>query len=278
MITTLLLGFLLQDAAVNTAPTDKDAEAAVKAFKDAAGGSNVSDDNKIAAAKEALKVRHERVIKTAGELLADPSDKVRVAVALALSETDHPASVDMLMAALAANEKRPMTLAAIAKGLGTLAFETAAPKLNEYVKRVGDDEIRAALPDVMNALGAIGSLTSIDAITNLLHKLEGPRRNPWGNEGELLKTARAALNAITGIAESGKVNEWENEWKAAKANALAGAKITYWNKKTQERATVGSTEKPPADSIIVNVRVTDPPAPDAKGGKDGQPRKKKKGQ
>ena len=277
MITTLLFALILQDAGANTAPTDKDAEAAIKVFKEAAGAANVSDDNKITAAKEALKVRHERVIKTVGELLNDPSDKVRVAIALALSEADHPAAVDVLSAALAANEKRPMTLAAVAKGLGTLAFEAAAPKLNEYVKRVGDDDIRAALPDIMNAMGAIGSLTSIDALTGLLHKLEGPRRNPWGNEGELLKACRAALNAITGISESGKVNDWEDQWKAAKAGAMAGAKTTYWNKKTQERTTIGSTEKAPADSIIVNVRITDPPAPDTKG-KDGQPRKKKKGQ
>jgi hypothetical protein len=276
MITSLLLALLLQDpAASNGLPTDKEADAAIKIFK-AAVDTTTSDDNKIAAAKEALKTRHEKVIKSAAELLSDPSDKVRVAIAIALSEVDHPASVDMLLAALAANEKRPMTLAAVASGLGTLGYEAAAPRMNEYVKKVGDDEIRTALPDIMEALGAIGSLTSIDAITGLLHKLEGPRRNPWGNEGELLKAARGALKAITGIAASGKVNDWEDEWKAAKAGAMAGAKVTFWNKKTGARVTQGVGERAPADSMAINTRVTEPAAPATEGKGGGKKKKKDK--
>jgi HEAT repeat protein len=277
--TVLLLALLQEPAPASAIPTDKDAEAAVKTLKEALGASN-ADDSKIAAVKEALKTCHERVIKASGELLNDPSDRVKVGVALAIGDTDHPASVDMLHAALTAHLKKPMVLAAVAQALGELGWEASAPRLNELVTKVGDADIRPALADVMKAIGAIGSVSSIDCLVDLLKKLQGPRRNPWPNEGELIKAAQGALRAITG-GDAGKGSDFEDWWKTVKAASLAGAKTTWWSKKSHERVTLAVGEKPPADSIAVGVRVTDPPAEaGAKEGKDGgagAKKKKKKG-
>jgi HEAT repeat protein len=278
MLTLMLALALVQDPApANAVPTDKDAEAAVKKLKEAIAASN-ADDSKIAAVKEALQTKHERVIKDVGLLLGDGSEKVRVGVALAMGDTDHPACVDMLIAAVSASEKKPITLAAAAKALGTLGYEAGARKLNGYVDRAGDADIREALPEIMDALGAIGSISSIDPLCDIIRKLEGPRRNPWPNEANLRGSARKALQAITGIPES-KIQDWEDEWKSAKAGLMASAKVTYWLKKTHERVTQGATDKAPADAIIVGTRLTDPPAPAGeKGDGKGGGRKKKKGQ
>jgi len=266
MINALMLLCLLQDPApASLIPTDKDADAAVKKLKEDLSASN-ADDAKIAAVKEALKTSHERVIKTSGELLSDPSDRVKVGVALAIGDTDHPASADMLHAALTTYQKKPMVCAAVAQALGDLGWEASAPRLNELVTKVGDPDIRPALPDVMKAIGAIGSVSSIDCLVDLLKKLQTARRNPWPNEGELIKAAQGALRAITG-GDVGKGADFEDWWKTVKAASLAGAKTTWWSKKTHERVTLAIGEKAPADSLAVGVRITDPPA--EAGGKDG---------
>lgn len=278
MMNTLLLAALLlaQDPAATTElPTDKDAEAAVKTYRDASKDAS-NDDARLEAVRAALEVRHEKTIKAVQDLLTTGSDKLRVGVALALGDTDHPASVDVLKAAIGPNSKKPLALAAIAKALGTLGWESAAGPLNDLVKKAGDEEIREALPDVIDALGAIGSVTSIDPLIDLIRKFEGPRRNPWPNEGELRSSAQAALRAITG-GTGGKANEWDDYWKTNKNDLLAAAQKTWWNRKTGERVTQGVADKAPADSLVVSVRLTDPPDPEAGGkGSGGRPGKKKR--
>ena len=127
----LFLALVPQDV-----PTDKDADEAIKAFKVAI--KDAGDDRTIEAVRDALQTKHEKVIKLVGRLLAAGTPRVKIGTALAIGDIDHPASVDMLNAAVNANKKDSVALAAIARSLGTLGWENAAPTLNGLLKGVAD--------------------------------------------------------------------------------------------------------------------------------------------
>lgn len=248
-------------------PTDKEAEEALEKLKTALADSG--EQGQIDALREALQVKHEKVIKAVGQLLGTGSEKVRIGAALALGDVDHPASVDVLAAAISANMKTASILAAIAQSLGKLGWEKGAGPLHELVKKVGDDIVRDALPDVLAAIGQIGSPTSVDPLYDFLRKLKGPRRDPWPNTNELIRAGEQAIKAVTG-GDASKINEFDDWWKENKASLTANAKKTYWLKKTYERVTVAPGEKAPADSMLLGTRMVEPAQPKEKG-------KKKKG-
>ena len=64
-------------------------------------------------------------------------EDVRIGVAGALAEVDHPASVEVLSHALAANERRPAVVEALAAALAELGWQSACPALESMVKRAG---------------------------------------------------------------------------------------------------------------------------------------------
>src|SRR2546426_321676 len=158
MMALLILAFLAQDPV----PTEKDGEAAVRKLKDEWGKSSI--DGKIAAVQEALKTEHEKVIKTVGEMLVAEADPVRIATAAALAGVDHPASADVLVAAVTPNLRREEVLPAILKAIGELGWQSPAGKLNELLTKVADPDVRAALPSVIATLGQLGSAASIDPL------------------------------------------------------------------------------------------------------------------
>lgn len=257
---TLLLALSLQEVR----PTDKEVDEALQKLKAALAESG--EEGQIDALREALQIRHEKIIKAVGSILTSGTEKVRIGAALALGDVDHPASVDALIAAVSPNTKTATVLAAIAESLGKLGWEKGVAPLHELVKKVGDDVVRDALPQVLAALGQIGSPASVDPLYDFLRKLKGPRRDPWPNTNELIRAGEQALKAVTG-GDASKINEFDDWWKDNKGSLTANAKKTYWVKKTAERVTVGPGERAPADSLLLGTRLVEPAQPKEKGGK-----------
>ena len=264
MATLLLIAALLQQP-----PTDAEADAALKILKDELAARGI--DGRVAAIKEALKTPHEKVIKATLEPLAKDADPIRLGACKDLAEVDHPASAEVLVAAIPANLNRPEVMNAISAALGALGWQTAAPALNDLVKRVGEAEVRLILPGVVRALGEIGSLTSVEVLADFLVRVQGPQRNPWPNEGPIVKAAETALRAISGVDHKRGI-DWLEWWKNRQAEISARVKKTYWSRKTHERTTISAGEKTPEDSILVAARLTDAPA----AGAAEHRRKKKK--
>ena len=265
----LLLAVLL---AQDPVPTDKDGDAAVRKLKEECAKATI--DGKIAAVQEAAKTEHEKVLKAIGEMMLTEADPVRIAAATALGNADHPASADALAAAVLPNLRRDEVLPAILKAIAELGWQSAAGRLNDLVSKVGDADVRAALPNVIDTLGRLGSPSSIDPIMDLLVKLEnGGRKNPWSNEGPMRREAEQALRAITGM-DLRRVADWQPWWNSNQEILRQKMSRTYWVKKTQDRVDIAATEKAPADSVLVASRL---PVFTASSASAAAPKKKKKG-
>ena len=148
------------------------------------------------------------------------------------------------------------------------------PALHSLVRRVAEADVRASLPSVIRALGLIGSAGSVELLADLLIQIQGPRRNPWQNEGAMAKAADGALKAITGF-DFKKGSEWLEWWKGHRDELLPTAKRTYWNRKTHERTIVEPGQKAPDDSALVATRIME--APSNPGALPAKKKKKKDG-
>lgn len=248
--------FLAQDGVF----TPQDAEDALRKMKADFEGASI--EKRAAAVQEALRVEHEKVIRAMADLLAREPNPVRVAIARGLAEVDHPASVEVLLKALPANQNRAEVMPEMLKALGTLGYQSACPVLHDYLRKVGDDDVRVFLPEVIETLGHLGNPLSIDPLVDLLRKMEGPRRAAWPNEGILIRAAERALQAITGQ-DFRRAQDWENYWKQNADFLKAGMTRTYWLRKMQERVDVSGPDKAPADSVLVAARIVPPQAASA---------------
>jgi HEAT repeat protein len=251
--------------------TEKDAEDALKKMRADFDGASI--EKRVAALQEALKIEHEKVIRVMGDIFVKEPNPIRVAAAKALAEVDHPASVEVLLKVMPANQNRMEVMPEILKALGELGYQSACPALHEYVKKVGDPDVRAFLPEVIEALGQLGSLASVDPLVDIIRKMEGGRRNPWANEGALRGGADRALQAILGQ-NFNRSLDWDNYWRQNEAFLKAGLTRTYWLKKTQQRIDAGSLEKVPADAVLVAARLSPPQAQGNGGDKPARRRRR----
>ncbi len=242
--------------------TEKDADDALKKMKADFEGAAI--EKRAAAVQEALKIEHEKVIRAVAEVFTKEPNPVRVAAAKALAEVDHPASVEALLKAMAANQNRAEVMPEILKALGALGYQSACPALHEYVKKVGDPDVRLFLPEVIDVLGRLGCVASVDPLVDLLRKMEGGRRNSWLNEVQLLRGTEQALQAILGQ-NLRRSLDWDNYWRQNAEFLKAGMTRTYWLKKNQGRIDAGPQEKAPADSVFVAARLFAPQAQGAQG-------------
>lgn len=241
----------LQDAP--TVPTKEDATGALERFHEAV--KRGAEAERIDAAREALQTPHSDVIKSVGKLLTRDTERVRIAIALALGEVDHPTSVQTLNAGVRSNLKKKAVLAAIATAQGKLGWESSAAPLHQLLKDIGKEEIRAILPEAIKALGAIGSTSSIEPLLDLLAKLQNNRkRNPWKNTKKIKNDAISALKSITGGKENNHL-KWRAWWKENQKELLSGATKTYWFWASHERAEIGIREKSPKESVLVGTRI-----------------------
>ncbi len=249
MISLLAALILLQDP-----PGDKEGEAAVRKLKEDFTGATL--ERKAAIVAEALAAcPQEKLIKAVGELLHGEADSVRLPAVQALSDVDHPASVEALVAALPANARRLEVASAIIKALGELGWQSACPVLHEQLRHAAQAEVREYLPLVLDALGRIGNPASIDVVADFLESIEGPRRDPWPNLGPIRRSAENALRDISG-AQFRKAEEWKSWWRAGQEIMKGRAVRSYWLKKTHERVAAGPAEKTPSDALLVGIRIS----------------------
>ena len=245
--------FLLQDAPA--VPTKEDAAGTLERFYEAVRQG--AEAERIDAAREALQTPHSDVIKSVGKLLTKDTERVRIAVALALGDVDHPTSVQVLNAGVRANLKFKAVLAAIATSQGKLGWESSASSLHQLLKDIGKEEIRAIIPEAIKALGAIGSTSSIEPLLDLLAKLQNNRkRKPWKNTKKMKNDAIAALKAITGGKENNHL-KWRAWWKENQKELFTGASKTYWFWASHEREAIGIREKSPKESVLVGIRIVE---------------------
>ena len=240
---------------VQGVPTEADADAAIKAWKAACVG--VDATGRITALEKVLETEHEKVINAVAEVFTSDIESVRVAAAVALAGVDHPASADVLVAALQLNLGRSAVVKAVTDSLGALGWQRACPALEALLDKVGHEDVRAVLPEVVSTLGQLGSVSSIGPLAGLLKKMQGPRRAPWPNEKHLIQEAEAALRAITGVPQR-KAEDYEEWWRVNGPALKAQASRVFWVKKTQERADVIPSDKAPADALLVSLRITAP--------------------
>jgi hypothetical protein len=260
---------LVAALAFQAVPDEAAAEAALKRLKTDSSG--VALEKRAEAFIAALQVPHEKVIKTVGDALVTEPDAVRIPLARALAEVDHPAAVKALADAVGPNVRRLEVARELLKSLGELGWQSACAPLHELVRQVASADVREVLPDVLDVLGRLGNPASIDVIADLLEKLEGPRRAPWPNEKLLLRHGEEALQRITGK-KLNRVEEWKAWWRQSQEIMKGRATRTFWSTRTHERSDLAPGEKTPPDAVLVAVRI----APETPGTGAAKARKKNK--
>ncbi|MHC4607678.1 MAG: HEAT repeat domain-containing protein [Planctomycetota bacterium] len=252
----LLLGLAGQDV-----PTKRDAERAVEAYKEA-----IKDPwapKRVEAARVALQTHHEKVIRAVGDALLHDTEQVKKGVAGQLGHVDHPVSVDVLAASIEANREAPEVLKLIAQSLGRLKWEKGAKPLHALLKRHGEEHIRKILPQVISALGVIGSASSVDPLIDFLRVTEG--RKPWPEINDLKHRTDLALRSITS-GDRKEAKDWVKWWRKNRKELQANARVVYWSKKTHKRTELGRKDKAPKDSLQAAVLLRAKPKDDGEGG------------
>lgn len=153
-------------------------EEALRKLRDAMADPRVGIDEKAAAVIEAAGIRHEKVARAIGALLARPSVPVaiRIVAALELGRFDGSrAAVDALLRAArspdhAAGKALGVRIEAL-RGLGRLRARAAA----ETVDRLIEDRELWVAKAAVDAAGKIGSLSSVDPLIRALRRVEGPQ-------------------------------------------------------------------------------------------------------
>jgi len=184
------------------------------------------------------------------ELLNGDSDPVRLAIAETIVTVDHPASADLLAAGMQPNVKKPEVYKTILRSIGELGYQTSVAKLNELIGRYGDGEVQLVMPEIVSAVAALRSLTSVDPLLTLLTRLEARSGKAADNEEAVRREVEVALNVILGE-EFKKVADWKQWWTAYKEDLKGMVLRTYWIKKTQQRVQLKPGEKVPPDSVLV---------------------------
>ncbi|MHC4607676.1 MAG: HEAT repeat domain-containing protein [Planctomycetota bacterium] len=255
-------------------PTDEQVKKAISEFKKYYKEAE-EDWMVMEAMNDALKVRHEKVIKTVGTLLVSDNDGIRVQVAKALAKIDHPASAEVLLKSLGPNRDLGEVYKTIIRSLGELGWELGARTLHQLLGRLSSLADRQAMPHILAALGQIRSAGSIGPLLSFVYRMEVSDLK----EAYSLKAgAMAALTAITGgKARSGA--EWEAWWSKNKNDILKGAVNVYWVKETQKRVPVRKEDKAPKGWLKVVTLLGEeqpPPLPEDESKKKKKKKKKKK--
>src|SRR5579859_4263332 len=120
-------------ALAQAAPEGKEeTKAALEAWKTGIHQSNEPD--RVAAVEALAKhVSPEAIAALGSHLMAEDTDRVKSAIAKALGGMDHPKSLEVLIAALPANESSKTLFDAVVKALQKLDWEGGAEPLNSLL-------------------------------------------------------------------------------------------------------------------------------------------------
>lgn len=198
-------------------------------------------------------------------------EQVRVAAARALGAMEHLEAVEALGAALPANESSKTVLDAIVKALQTLDWEAGAEPLNTLLAKYHEKGMVDEMKPVIQALGGIGSSTSVDPLLRLLEHAEAEAQG--GRVGKVRSTSnpkmkalegplRAALQSITGGNEP-SYKAWHEWWQSNRERLIEGATLVYrcrltgkrWEQKNGESQACPNHDKPEKDGQLVKTRL-----------------------
>jgi HEAT repeat protein len=226
---------------------------------------------RIAAIEALAKHKCANSIAALAPLLAGDSDKIRIAAAKALGSIDHPKALEALNAALPASEAVRDFFDAIVKALQTIDWEAGAEPLNALLGKYHEKGMTDELRPVIQALGSLGSATSVDPLLQLLEHAENEGKS--GRVGKLRSTAnsklvaleapiKAALQAITGGTEPNYV-KWKEWWHENRERLLESAVMVYrckttgkrWEQKAGQAEVCPNHDKPEKDGQVVKTRL-----------------------
>jgi len=265
MIWTMLL-LALQNG---SAESKEEIKAALEQFKTAVHHN--SDAARVAAIESLGKHHCQEAVAALAPYLTADTDAVRMAAAKAVGGIDHPASLEALSQALPANESSKTVFDAMVKALQTLDWEAGAEPLNALLTKYHEKGFLDELHVVIQALGSLGSQTSVDPLLRLLEHAEnegkGGRAGKFRNAGNpkllaLEAPVKAALQAITGGNEP-SYHKWKDWWGANRERLLASALLVYrckatgkrWEQKAGEAPVCPNHEKPEHDGQVVKTRL-----------------------
>jgi hypothetical protein len=244
-------------------------KAALEHFK-AAVHSN-SESARVAAIDSLEKPICPEIIGALGAVLTGDSDRVRVAAAKALGGTDHPKALEVLISALPTSELSKPVFESTVRALQTLDWEAGAEPLNALLSKYHEKGMLDELQPVVQALGSLGSPSSVDLLLRLLEHVENEGRG--GRAGKvrgagnpkllaLEAPVKAALQAITGGNEPDH-RKWKDWWAANRERLLASAVVVYrcratgkrWEQKSSEPGECPHHDKSQKDGQVVKVRL-----------------------
>jgi len=203
--------------------------------------------------------------------LQDAEETIRIATIRALGTMDHAEAVEVLGAALPAWESSKNTMEAIIKALQTLDWEAGAEPLHGLLSKYHEKGMLDEIRPVVQALGSLGSSSSVDPLLRLLEHAENESQG--GRAGRSRSTAnpklkalegpiRAALQAITGGNES-SYRKWRSWWQENRDRLFASATLVFrcrmtgkhWEQKSGETMACPNHDKPEKDGQLVKTRL-----------------------
>jgi HEAT repeat protein len=204
-------------------------------------------------------------------LLESENPALRIAAAHALGGMDHPKAVESIVAALPTNESTKDVLEALIRALEKLDWESGAEPLNALLVKYHDKGLVDEMKSIVQALGSIGSASSVEPLLHLLEHAEMEAQG--GRVGKVRSTAnpklkalegpvRAALQSITGGSEP-NYRKWKEWWQANRERLTESAILVYrckltgkrWEQKAGEAMACPNHEKPEKDGQLVKARI-----------------------
>jgi hypothetical protein len=182
---------------------------------------------------------------------------------------DRAEAVEVLGAALPSWESSKNTMDAIIKALKMLDWESGAAPLNALLAKYHEKGLVDDLPLVIQALGSLGSSSSVDPLLKLLEHAEtqsqsGGRMRSTTNPKlkALAGPIRAALQAITGGNEP-SYKKWHEWWQENRDRLIASATVVFqcrltgkhWEQKSGEPMACPNHDKPEKDGQLVKTRL-----------------------
>jgi HEAT repeat protein len=235
---------------------DKAAEAAIK--EQSKNLTNPDASQRISAINALAQHKSDKVIAVIARYLTSDEDKVRIAAAQALGTIDHFNSAKALCDAVNPNIKNQQVIRAIVAAMVQVDWEICAETLNTLCKRVQEPNITPVMEAVCDALGKLGSPTSVDPLITVVDsaELEGSGgftpgggqkfgKNQFGGNPAIARLRDPAIKAIEAITTKrfNSATEAKTFWKKNSATWTAAAIIVFWCEQKWQR-----WEKGPQDT------------------------------
>jgi HEAT repeat protein len=266
---TLLLSLILL-AQTEGGESKEECKKAVDAYHEAMKGA--AEAAKIVAIDALAKHHCLPAVAAIAPQLQAPEDQVRLAAIRALGGMDHQEAVEALVAVLPSWEsaKNP-TFDALLKAIQTLDWESGAEPLNGLLTKFHEKGMIDEMKPIIQALGSIGSATSVQPLLTLLEhaenessaaRVKGARSTANPKLKALEGPIRSALQSITGGNEP-NYKGWHSWWPQNRERLMESATLVYHCKMTGKRFEQKAGEamacpyhdKPDKDGQLVKTRL-----------------------